>query len=213
MVALSLNRPLSPDEGELALIVGGLDVTAVADRSARRIVYRPGAVALPIGETEIALFRRRAGVWSEIRRFSLTVAQAAGVGGSVERNATLGNTGQVAEGHSQGSAVPSRRVFQDFVLNAGLRSTVEQHGVSMATQSNYVGVTRRDQALRFGTLADRAPMLDLSDYRVTLQRSGSALAIGHVTFGASRHLANSFAARAEERSRSPRAQRRCRSAH
>jgi hypothetical protein len=195
VIEFALSRPLAPDEGELALVVGGLDVTAVAERTPSRIVYRPRTIGLGAGATELVLFRRRGNRWSEIRRVAMTVVQAAGGVASIDRSASLGNTGQVAEGHSSDIAAPTRRTFQDFVMNGGLHSSVEQGGVTFTTQSNYIGVTRREQALRFGTLADRAPMLDLSDYLVTLKRSNAMLSIGHVAFGASRHLANGFAAR------------------
>src|SRR5947207_858218 len=76
-IELSLNRPLGPGEGDLALIVGGVDVTAVSERTASRIVYRPTVVSLPAGETEVVLFRRADGRWNEIKRLTLKVFQAA----------------------------------------------------------------------------------------------------------------------------------------
>jgi hypothetical protein len=195
-IELSLNRPLAPDEGNLALIVGGVDVTAVSERSASRIVYRPTALALPAGQTELVLFRRAGGHWSEIRRLSLMVRQAAGSSQfTADKSATVGNKGQIAEGRSTGVPVPDRRTFQDFVLNAGLHSSQEQNGWALTTQSNYVGVTRRQEALRFAAQGNKAPMLDLSDYVIGVHSSAVAFNVGHVTFGNSRHLANNFAAR------------------
>jgi hypothetical protein len=195
-IELSLNRPLAPNEGDLALIVGGVDVTAVSERSASRIVYRPTVVSLPAGETEVLLFSRAGGRWNEIKRLTLNVLQAANASPFIaEKSATVGNKGQIAEGRTSGVPLPDRRTFQDFVFNAGLRSSQERNGWSLATQSNYVGVTRRQDALRFGVRGDRAPMLDLSDYVVGVRSSGMALSLGHVTFGNSRHLANNFAAR------------------
>jgi len=195
-IELWLNRPLAANEGELALIVGGVDVTAVSERSASRIVYRPTVVSLPPGETEVVLFSRAGGRWSEIKRVTLRVLQAANSSPfSAEKSATVGNKGQIAEGRTSGVPVPDRRTFQDFVLNAGLRSSQVRGGWTLATQSNYVGVTRRQDALRFGVRGDRAPMLDLSDYVVGVHSSDMALNLGHVTFGNSRHLANNFAAR------------------
>ena len=195
VVELTLNRPLTPAEGELALVVGGTDVTAIAERTPSRISYRASAVALATGQTEVVLYRRAGRQWSEIRRFAMTVTEAAAGGASTDESATLGNTGQLAEGHSSTVAAAGRRRFQDFVLNAGVHSSQQTGGVAVTTQSNYVGVTQREQALRFATLADRAPMLDLSDYLVTVQRSSAALSVGHISFGTSRHLANGFASR------------------
>lgn len=195
-IELSLNRPLARDEGDLVLIVGGVDVTAVSERSASRIVYRPTALALSAGETEVVLFRRTGGRWSEIRRLSMRVLQAAKSPAiSLDRSATVGNKGQIAEGRSSSVPVPDRRTFQDFVLNAGLRSSREQNGLSLTTQSNYVGVTRRQEALEFGVRGDKAPMIDLADYLIGIRASDVAVSLGHVTFGNTRHLANNFAAR------------------
>ena len=195
IVSVTLDHPLAPGDGELALVVDGVDVSAVARRTPSSISYRPTAIELEQGDREVALYRRNGNRWSEIRRFTLTIAQTGASAAATAETATLGNTGQLAERHSAGTAAPQRRTFQDFVLNAGLRSSRDENGVLLTTQSNYVGVTRREQALRFGTLASRAPMFDLSDYLVTMQRSSATLAVGHVTFGSSRHLANGFAAR------------------
>src|SRR5439155_19307049 len=80
-IELSLSRPLAPDEGELALVVGGVDVTAVSQRSPSRITYQPTALMLPAGETELVLYSRAHGRWSEIRRLSVRVLAAAGATG------------------------------------------------------------------------------------------------------------------------------------
>jgi hypothetical protein len=193
-----LNRALTDEEGELSLVVGGMDVTAVSERSPSRIVYRPSVVAMPVGETQIVVYRRSASGWTELRRFSARIRQAvAGTHSSTDGSATLGNTGQIAEGRSASLAATTRgrRTFQDFVLNAGLHSSRQAGGWSLATQSNYVGVTRREQALRFGTLGGRAPMLDLSDYLVQVNAASLNASVGHVTFGGSRHLVSGLAAR------------------
>ena len=195
-IDLSLSRPLAPDEGELALIVGGVDVTAVSERTPARIVYRPGAIALPVGDAEVVLFNRAGGRWNEIKRISLKVLQGATPPlVSAEKSATVGNKGQIAEGHSRSGPVPDRRTFQDFVLNAGLRSVQQGKSWALTTQSNYVGVSRRQEALRFGARGDRAPMLDLSDYAIGVRSPSFALNLGQVSFGSSRHLANGFTTR------------------
>jgi hypothetical protein len=195
-IRLALSRPLAEGEGELALVVGGMDVTAVSERTDSSIAYRPAALPLPEGDAEVVLYRRSGTRWAEIRRVSVRVAQAvSGNAGVFSESATLGNKGQVAEGRSVGVPAPVRRTFQDFVLNAGLRSTGENAGWTLTTQSNYVGVTRRQEALGFAAHGNDAPLLDLSDYSVGLRSGSTALSVGSVNFGTSRHLANSFAAR------------------
>ena len=197
-IRVTLSRSLAAGEGELALVVGGVDVTAVSERTDSSIAYRPTALPLPEGDAELVLYRRDGSRWAEIRRMSVRVTQAvAGTGTTFSQSATLGNKGQVAEGRSSGVPAPDRRTFQDFVLNGGLRSTAERGGWSLTTQSNYVGVTRRQEALGFAAHGNNAPLLDLSDYSIGLRSAGggTALSVGNVTFGTSRHLANNFAAR------------------
>jgi hypothetical protein len=195
-IRVRLSRPLAPDEGELVLFVGDMDVTAVSQRTGLEISYQPTAVDLPAGESEIVVYRRAAGAWSEIRRFPMRVLQAAGASGlNAIKSATVGNKGQIAEGRSGGLAAPDRRTFQDFVLNAGLHSSREGGGWAFTTQSNYVGVTHREEALRFSTRGRGAPIFDLADYAVGLRSSTAALSLGNVSFGASRHLVNNFGAR------------------
>jgi hypothetical protein len=195
-IEVTLSRPVAAAEGELVLVVGGMDVTAVSDRSASSIRWHPTAQGLAQGETDVVVYARTGNRWTELRRFSVRVAEGArGFAFSSTKTATVGNKGQLAEGRSGGVPVPDRRVFQDFVLNGGLQSKQERGRWSLATQSNYVGVTRREEALRFATQGRRAPMLDLADYLVTLHAPAMSLSVGHVSFGASRHLANGFAAR------------------
>jgi hypothetical protein len=195
-IELQLSRPLSASEGEFVVVVGGTDVTAVTERVASRVVYRPSAMPLPSGETQVVVYARNGGVWHELRRFTMHVVQAAqGSQSSTEKSATVGNTGQLAEGRSAAVPAPNRRTFQDFVLNGGLRSSQRWTQWALTTQSNYVGVSRREQALEFATRGDKAPMIDLSDYQVGVQGPDVSLLVGHVTFGASRHLVNGFASR------------------
>ena len=195
-IDVRLSRSLAADEGELVLVVDDVDVTAVSQRTDSRITYRPTSAALPSDASEIVVYRRAAGRWSEIRRFTKTTIGAANLPGfGTIQSATVGNKGQIAEGRSGGLPIPDRRTFQDFVLNAGLRSSRERSGWTFTTQSNYVGVTRREEALRFGQRGREAPMFDLADYAIGLRASNTTLSLGHVTFGTSRHLINSFGAR------------------
>lgn len=195
-IEITLTRPLAAAEGELALVVGGTDVTAVAERTASSIRWRAAANSLSDGTTDLVVYRHHGSRWTELKRFTVRVAPAGKrIAFSSEETATLGNKGQLAEGRSGGMPAPDRRVFQDFVLNAGLRSTQQGGRWSLSTQSNYVGVTRRQEALRFAARGDKAPMLDLSDYLVSLRAASTTVSVGHVAFGTSRHLANGFAAR------------------
>ena len=195
-IDVRLSRPLSDGEGELVLVVDDVDVTALSERTASRITYRPTTPVHPTATSEVVLYRRIGGTWNEIRRFSVRAAQAVHLPGlGTIQSATVGNKGQIAEGRSTGLPTPDRRTFQDFILNAGLRSSTEGPGWAFTTQSNYVGVTRREDALRFGVRGRDAPVFDLADYVVGLRARNATLSLGHVSFGTSRHLVNGFTAR------------------
>ena len=170
-------------------------MTAVSERTASRIVYHPTAVALPVGETELALFSRAGGRWNEIKRLSVKVLQGATPSRLSADESATGRKRRIRRGTFAEAPVPDRRTFQDFVLNAGLKSSQQQGDWALTTQSNYVGVTRRQEALRFGARGDKAPMLDLSDYSIGARSSSVALNLGQVSFGNSRHLANNFTTR------------------
>ena len=195
-IDVRLSRPLSDGEGELVLVVDDVDVTALSERTASRIIYRPTTPVHPTATSEVVLYRRIGGTWNEIRRFSVRAAQAVHLPGlGTVQSATVGNKGQIAEGRSTGLPTPDRRTFQDFILNAGLRSSTEGPGWALTTQSNYVGVTHREEALRFGVRGRDAPMFDLADYAVGVRARNATISLGHVSFGTSRHLVNGFNAR------------------
>jgi hypothetical protein len=194
-IEISLNRALDSQDGELVLVVDGVDVTALSSRTASSISYRPPD-GLPDLSGDVVVFARHGNRWTEIKRFVGSAVKAAGAPAfSATRSASVGNKGQLAEGRSGGIPSPDRRRFQDFIFNAGVHTSKETPIWSLSTQSNYMGVSRRQDALRFGVRGTRAPMLDLSDYLVALRMSNAALSLGHVSFGTSRHLASNVAAR------------------
>ena len=192
----TISLPVRPGEADLALVVGGMDVTAVAERTASSIVYRTSVVGLPAGRLEVVLYDRSHSRWTELRRITAIMRQAEHASHfSADKSATLGNSGQFVQ-HQSATFPPSgRRTFQDFTLHAGLHSTQHAGPLALTTQSNYVGVTRREQALEFSSRGARAPMFDLSDYLVSLDAGPVNASLGHITFGDSRQLASNFAAR------------------
>jgi hypothetical protein len=105
-IRLALSHPLAGEDGELALVVGGVDVTAVSQRTDSTIAYRPNAVPLAEGDAQIVLYRRAGTRWTEIRRLSVRVTQAVAGNGVFSQSATLGNKGQVAEGRSAARTRP-----------------------------------------------------------------------------------------------------------
>jgi hypothetical protein len=194
---LTLNRPLTTEDGEVAVVVGSVDLTAMFAKEGTRLVYRSRSVSLPSGDQQVTVYQVRGGKWAELARFPVKVLSAGGfTKSSLAPSLSLNNKGQLAEGRSGGIPEPERRTFQDFSVSSGERSSHERRGWSVATQSNYVGVTRQQEALRFGTEGEEAPRFDITDYLVMLRgNGGTQLSLGHVNFGRNRHLVNGFTSR------------------
>ena len=195
-VSFTLARAVAPSEGRLALVVGSLDVSALAERSPTMITYRPRTVRLPRGESEAVLYLVNGVSWREIARVPLKVLATGGfTSATTKPSAALTMKGQLAEGHSAETPEPERPTYQDFGLSGGLQSAHVRGGWTFRTQSNYLGVSRREEALRFGLRQNEAPRLDLSDYVIQLEHGRALFGLGHVSTGSNRYLMNEFASR------------------
>ena len=195
-VGFTLTRPLGPSDGRLALVVGSMDVSALAEQSATSIAYRPRSVRLPRGESEAVLYLVNAGAWTELARVPLKVLATGGfTSATTKASAALTMKGQLAEGHSADAPEPERATYQDFSASGGLQSAHMRNGWTLRTQSNYLGVSRREEALRWGLRQNEAPRFDLSDYVVQIERGRTTFGLGHVSTGSNRHLMNEFASR------------------
>jgi hypothetical protein len=88
-----------------------------------------------------------------------------------------------------------RATFTDATLQFSLRSEMARGRFGSQTQFDFAGSTFQAEALRFGTLGNSAPQIDLSSYLVQFQLGRAKVAIGHTSFGTARHLVNSFSSR------------------
>lgn len=74
-IVLSLNRPLKPAEGRLAVFIGLTDVTALFTSTQNGLSYAPKALPLPAGENPLAIYLVSPNdEWKEIARFILRVS-------------------------------------------------------------------------------------------------------------------------------------------
>jgi hypothetical protein len=198
-IALGLSRLPSASEGRLVVLVGMTDLTPLFERTGTTLRYRARSLPLPSGESEVAIYLVAGSKWTELARLPVKVLTPAGFTTSILKpSVSLTNKGQLAEGHSGSQPSPDPSTFQDFGFSSGMQTTHARGGWSLRTQSNFVGVSRRQEALRFGIRQDRAPKVDLSDYLVQLERGPASLSLGHVTEGTNRYLINSFASRGLE---------------
>ena len=193
---LRVSRPVGAADGRLAVFVGHTDLSALFTTSADRLVYRRAVVPLPTGKSELTVYLVSPdGAWRELSRSPLQVLTGGGYR-QVELTPRLSvnNKGQLAEGHGT-AAPPERAEYQDFTVNTGFQTLHAGTKWSVKSQSNFVGVSNRLEALRFGERQNQAPRFDLSDYLVTLERGSASLSLGHVSYGSNRHLVNGFSSR------------------
>ena len=194
---LVLSPPLDARQGRLAVFIDSTDWTGLLEVSATSLRYQPRMMLLPRGEHTIVVYLvTPEHEWREIAQVPLRVLSAGGFEKIDTRpSVAVSDKGQLARGVAPGPPPDDRDTFQDVTVNLGLQSTLARAGWSMQVQSNLVGVTNQNEALRAGVDGEEAPRVDLADYLLSAENTRMALALGHVSFGASRHLVNAFASR------------------
>ena len=88
-----------------------------------------------------------------------------------------------------------RATFTDGTLQFSLRSEMARDWFGMKTSFDFAGSTVQSEALRFGTLATRAPQVDLSSYLLEFKLGRARVAVGSTSFGSARHLVSGFSSR------------------
>ena len=194
---VQLSRPLTPSDGRLAIFIGTTDMTSLFVPNGNSWKYQPKILPLPAGEKEIIVFRVTSDQqWIEVGRFPIKVLTR----GGFER-ATFGpkidlnNKGQLDEAHDPATNAPPRSTYQDFGMQTNFQSEFARGDFILSGQANVIGTSYENEALRFGTEGEDAPLIDLSSYLVSLQKGPAAVSFGHVSFGSNRHLINSFGSR------------------
>ena len=193
---LDLTRPLVEGDGELVVIAGTLDLSALITRRGAQVIVSPGAFRLSAGSTTVRVMLRHGEQFSALGTVSLQVPHAGGFTRmSAVPNIDVNSNGEVANGASPpptGAAHPHR---QDVSLGASLRSSHERPGFTLESQSNVVGASREPLALRFAQRGTRAPLVDLSNYLLSLRLPSARLDLGNIALGNNRHLISGFSSR------------------
>jgi len=109
---------------------------------------------------------------------------------------TLSLKSQPAQFNFPAATRPTERAtFTDGTVQFSLRSEMARGRFGSQTQIDFAGSTFQAEALRFGTLGDKAPQIDLSSYLAQFQLGRAKVVVGHTSFGTARHLVNSFSSR------------------
>lgn len=192
----TLSRPLSHGE-RVALIIGTTDVTDLCTIHDDTLRYLPQAVPLPSGSVEVSLYLVSSdGEWFSAGRFTLNVLTSFGLEKTViTPSLTLTNKGQLAEDRIPAPDPPPRKTFQELNGQMSLKVEVERSDVALGVGLNAVGVSFKQEALRFSEKGHDAAKIDLASYVVELRTAKTVLSAGHVSHGRHRHLLSDFASR------------------
>ena len=220
-IALRLSRPLRPDEGRLAVLIGQLDVTSLLVQRGDLVAYTPSVVPLPQGAFEVIVYTiSNDEEWKEIARFPAVVAETAKSGGvgsqavdagsgpaaagvsqpgrrryTLKPSLTVGMKSQVAESHFPNGSPAARQTFADATLQGNLQNSITAGSLMLQNQFEIVGTSYQNEALRFSQMGTEAPLVDLPSYLMVLKLGKAELKAGHISIGQHRHLVNSFASR------------------
>ena len=194
------NRPLTAGDGRLAIFLGTTDLTAMFTPTGTALRYTPDLLVLPSGPTELVVYHvppDSGAAWTELKRVPVRVRYRF----DVERAAfdpglSLNNEGQIAQGQfPTPDELPDHRIYQDFTTQLEASADVERRGWRVQTEARIVGVSYREEALRFRELADQAPNLDLAEYAVQVERGPGVVTLGHVSHGRHPYLIDRFNSR------------------
>lgn len=181
----------------MAVLVGSTDWSGLAEQTGDTVTVRPSGVGFPPGEHELSVYIVNAAhEWREIGKTTLRVLTEGGFEKAVTQpTLELGLTGQAAVRRTPEAPPDPRDTFQDLNVRVGLDTTHVRNGWTTTTQAQVVGVNYRPQALRYDTLQDEAPMLDLGSYQLGIRNHIVGLNAGHTSIGTHRMLLNGFASR------------------
>ena len=107
---------------------------------------------------------------------------------------TLTFTAQPAQATFPGPQ-PQRATFTQLDLQASLKNESTYGEFQSQSSIDFAGSSFQQSALRFGTLGDAAPQVDLSSYLIHFQTGRVKYDVGHFTFGTQRQLINGFSSR------------------
>ena len=207
-IVINLNRPLPSSEGRLVVFIGLTDMTALFTATPNGLSYAPTALAWPTGETPVTVYLvTPADEWKELARFTLRVAGAATTETAenkrrfgldkfnVDPQVTIGVVAQPRAVHFPVSTRPERPTYTDVTLQGTLQTSLTRGLFNAQTNFDVVGASFQGQALRFGTMGNAAPNIDLSNYLMQFQFNKTKVALGGVSFGSNRFLMDSFSSR------------------
>lgn len=138
-IDLSLNRPLEPAEGRLAVFIGLTDITALFTATPNGLSYAPKSLLLPTGENPMTIYLVSPNdEWKEIARFTLHVSnnQPAEATQTASQQNTAGNATQ-----NKANGTTKRLGLDKFAIIPSLTLSLE----SQPAESHFPDSNRPDR--------------------------------------------------------------------
>jgi hypothetical protein len=219
--SLQLNRPITPSEGRLAVLLADTDLTALFVVQENALRYGPPALPLPVGQSDLIVYLVSPhDEWKVIARFPLRIAvrktspepvaptestpKPRWLGFekfSVKPTLMVGYKSQMAESHFPANNRFPRSTFFDGITRAGLRTEIQRGPFNLQGQFDVTGSSYQREALRFGVMGVEAPEVDLSSYNLQLKMGGKdgrrpmVLTSGQSAFGTHKYMMTAFNSR------------------
>lgn len=197
-IRLIPSRALEQGEGRFAVLIGSTDLTDLFEWRDRNLVYQPRVMPLPPGENELAVFVVTPdGEWRETARTTLRILTDRGFE-QASFAPQLDAQGTSTLDHRfepEGAGIPPS---DDASMNLVLSSTLAKNDWRFAARIHTLGVSEHEKALRYGDEGEDAPLVDLSDYSLRIDRpedQRTYFELGHVTHGQHRYLMPAFSSR------------------
>lgn len=181
VLPLQLDPALAPRWRELRVFHGSNEVTALLRATAvpGRLELVPGAVRWTSGEGELVLVDGQ--TWTELARLPLRVLTAGGFESqTLQPRLDVSTDGRARERRNDGQPLSPRGSHADGATQAGLGWQAARGDWRVEAGIHTSGNSHREKALRYGELNNRAPKLDLADYRVALAHGQQRIEFGHL---------------------------------
>jgi hypothetical protein len=184
---IKLSRSLTQAEGRLAVCIGALDLsnkTIKIDDASYEVDLT--GVALASGAQSLTLHLLKPSRWTDLASLNISSEESAQENASkpFEAKFSVGLKGQMSERVSGTSKLSDRPKFQDATMGIALSAQPQWLGKDSRIAMNLLSVSRRNEALSFGTNADAASKLDMQDYRADLVMGAFKMIVGHQSIGA-----------------------------
>ncbi|MEZ5308946.1 MAG: hypothetical protein R2684_17510 [Pyrinomonadaceae bacterium] len=207
-ISLKLSRAIAPQDGRVALMIGSMDVTAFVAVEDETVRYDANRFPIDAGSHDVSLYLVDAnGAWTLVSQETLVVAAAIDDGQQMPDENSNAFTTEFTPNVSLNlksrneiltfptDSAPERNPATDLAGQGTININVTKKDFSFRSQFDLAGSSFRQEALRFGDLADRAPLIDLSSYLIEIGKGRFKANLGHVSFGTNRHLLSGFSSR------------------